>query len=132
MSEKTVSSKQLLYIGIGKNKYYTVTPTTSNLPIEFFPYGLFLRFSQDKNSIQELVYDFFETPTQKSLLPKQRDILLDSQYFGINCYIDCYFKSPPIILSFLEKFNQLFIFKESGSNMLLDLEALTARLQSLN
>lgn len=131
MSKKTISSKLIIYLGIGRNKYYGVTSDNANSPIEFFPYGFFLRFSQDIEKTQGLIYDFFDTPAQNSLPPNQREVLLNSQYFGIDCYIDCYFKTPSIIFAFLEKFNQLYVFKESGTNIIITKEILTARMQSL-
>ncbi len=131
MSAKTISSKPIVYLGIGRNKYYDVTSSNSNAPIEFFPYGLFLRFSQNSEKTHGLIYDFFETSAQKSILPYQRKVLLNSQYFSMDCYIDCYFKTPPIIFSFLAKFNQAYIFKESGSNIIITQEILADRIKSL-
>lgn len=130
MSQKTISSKPIIYLGIGKNKYYGIASDNSNAPIQFFPYGLFLRFSQDIEKTQGLIYDFFDN-TQQSLPLNQREILLESQYFEVDCYIDCYFKTPTLIFSFLVKFNQAFVFKESSSNIIINKEILTARMNAL-
>jgi len=131
MSQKTIPSKPIIYLGIGRNKYYDVTSDKSNMPIEFFPNGLFLRFSQNTDEIHRLFYAFFETNAQKSIPAHQRMVLLNSQYFDKDCYIACYFKTPAIIYSFLEKFTPVYTFKESGSNIIINKDMLTARIQSL-
>jgi len=131
MSQKTIFSKPIIYLGLGRNKHYDVTSDNTNAPIQLFPYGLFLRFSQDAENIERLIYNFFDTSTQKSLSPYQRKILLSSQLFDKDCYINCYFKTPTIIYSFLEKFNQTYIFKESGSDIIIHKALLIARMQAL-
>lgn len=131
MSE-TIPTAKIIYIGIGRNKYYQRVPSASPLPLEVFQHGLFLRFSQEATNLPSAIYHFFDHSYQKTLSIKERETYLQSQIFGADNYIDCYFKNNRVIISFLENFNQTYIFKESHSDKNIDIEQLILEVESLS
>lgn len=128
---RKIRSTASIYIGIGRNKFYHPTTASSTTPLEYFPNGIFLRFEENEENIYATITNFFANYQQECLPAAEREILLKCEQFGEDCYVECYFKNPSIIVAFLEKFEGKYTFIEKNSNRTIAVNQLIEMVESL-